>query len=78
MFFDFDLCTFSFLKALDMIFFLNGSMFMEDCYKGLLKIGEINSIIFNFYSLTQSFPMHPFFTPWKHQKTVRFSDVFKG
>ena len=22
--------------------------------------------------------MHPFFTPWKYQKTVRFSDVFKG
>ena len=23
--------------------------------------------------LTHSFPMHPFSTPWKHQKTVRFS-----
>ena len=22
--------------------------------------------------------MHPFSTPWKHQKTVRFSDVFWG
>ena len=22
--------------------------------------------------------MHPFSTPWKHQKTVRFSDVFRG
>ena len=21
--------------------------------------------------------MHPFPTPWKHQKTVRFSDVFR-
>ena len=28
--------------------------------------------------LTHSFPMHPFSTPWKHQKTIRFSDVFKG
>ena len=28
--------------------------------------------------LTHSFPMHPFSTPCKHQKTVRFSDVFKG
>ena len=24
------------------------------------------------------FPMHPFSIPWKHQKTVRFSDVFRG
>ena len=23
-------------------------------------------------------PIHPFSTPWKHQKTVRFSDIFKG
>ena len=22
--------------------------------------------------------MHPLSTPWKHQKTVKFSDVFKG
>ena len=28
--------------------------------------------------LTHSFPMHSFSTPWKHQKTVRFSDVFRG
>ena len=30
------------------------------------------------FHLTDLFPMHPFFTPWKHQKTVRFSDVFRG
>ena len=31
------------------------------------------------YSLTHSFPMHPFSTPWKHQKTVRsFQGVEKG
>ena len=24
------------------------------------------------------FPMHPFSTPWKHQKTLTFSDVFRG
>ena len=29
-------------------------------------------------SLTHLFPMYPFSTPWKHQKTVRFSDVFRG
>ena len=28
--------------------------------------------------LTHSFAMHLFSTPWKHQKTVRFSDVFTG
>ena len=22
--------------------------------------------------------MHPFSTPWKYQKAVRFSDIFKG
>ena len=22
--------------------------------------------------------MHPFVIPWKHQKTVRFPDVFRG
>ena len=24
------------------------------------------------------FPMHPFSTPWKHQKTVTIFDVFRG
>ena len=28
--------------------------------------------------LTHSFPMHPFSKHGKHQKTVRFSDVFRG
>ena len=28
--------------------------------------------------LTHSVSMHPFSTLWKHQKTLRFSDVFKG
>ena len=31
-----------------------------------------------FKKLTHSFPMHPSCTPWKHQKTVRFSNVFTG
>ena len=30
------------------------------------------------YALTHSFPVHPFSTLWKHQKTLRFSDVFRG
>ena len=28
--------------------------------------------------LTHSFPMHPFSTPLRYQKTLRFSDVFMG
>ena len=31
-----------------------------------------------FITLTFSFPMHPFSSPWKHQQTVRFSDVLRG
>ena len=31
---------------------------------------------FQCYILTHSFPMHPFSTPKKHQKIIRFSDVF--
>ena len=27
-------------------------------------------------ALTHLFPMHPFSTPWKHQETLRFSDVY--
>ena len=30
------------------------------------------------YILTHSFPKHPFSAPWKHRKTVRFSNVFRG
>ena len=29
-------------------------------------------------NLTHLFPMHPFSTPWKHQKISRFPDVFMG
>ena len=27
---------------------------------------------------THLFPVHPFSTPWKYQKSLRFSDVFRG
>ena len=30
------------------------------------------------YVLTHSLPMYPFSNPWKHQKTARFSDIFRG
>ena len=29
------------------------------------------------FLLTHSFPMHPFSTLWKHEKTLPFSDVFR-
>ena len=29
------------------------------------------------FLLTHSFPKHSFCIPWKHQKTLRFSDVFR-
>ena len=45
-------------------------LFKEDFNFLTLKVKDI--------ILTHSFPMHPFSTPWKHPKTVRFSDVFKG
>ena len=35
---------------------------------------DINQIILD-RSLTHLFLIRPFFTPWKHQKTLRFSDV---
>ena len=28
-------------------------------------------------TITHSFPVHPFSTPWKHKKTLRFSEVFR-
>ena len=30
------------------------------------------------FPLTHSLPMHPFSTHWKHQKNLRFSNVFMG
>ena len=38
----------------------------------------INSSRHGQISLTNSFPMHPFAIPWKHQKTIRLSVVFSG
>ena len=36
-----------------------------------------NTSLVNLLQLTHSFPMHPFSTPRKHQKTLRFSNVFR-
>ena len=37
------------------------------------KITITKSFTFSLLLLIHSFPMHPFSTPWKHQKTLRFS-----
>ena len=34
--------------------------------------------LINKITLTHLFQMHPFSPPWKHLKTVRFSDAFRG
>ena len=45
----------------------------------LLLLGWCSNFkTFTKHFLTHSFPVHPFSTPWKHQKTLRFSDVFRG
>ena len=40
----------------------------------------ISTLIFFFthYRLTHYNPVLLFYTPWKHQKTFRFSDVYRG
>ena len=39
----------------------------------LLKVSIISlHLLISFSLLTHSFPVHPFSTPWKYQKTVRF------
>ena len=43
----------------------------------LINVGSLSEVYLSWIDLTHSFPMHPFFTPCK-QKTVRFSDVFRG
>ena len=44
--------------------------FLED--SSCTQVGDETSI------LNHLFPMHPFSTFWKHQKTVSFSHVFGG
>ena len=47
----------------------------NEAFGGLLTDFKLHSYGL---SLTRLFPMHPFSTPWKHQKTLQFSDVFMG
>ena len=61
--------------------------FYDSFLKRKLNCDKENILILNTCSfqkkvlsnLTHSFPMHPFSTPWKHQKTLRcFQEVEKG
>ena len=61
----------NFAKMLRILFFIEH---LRCLLLLLINDGEVDSVT----ALTHSFPMHPFSTPWKHQKTLRFSDVFRG
>ena len=44
----------------------------------LMNRSLVKSLQLSWINWIHSFPMYPFSNPWKHQKSVRFSDVFKG
>ena len=49
-----------------------------DCYaeiKSSIGLKQVDR--YSLFLLTHLFPMHHLFTPWKRQKTLRFSDVFR-
>ena len=50
-----------------------------NCLKYFCFSKELSSnFASNLSKLTHLFPIHPFSTSWKHQKTSGFSDVFRG
>ena len=68
------------MKELNLV--ANLSIFVSLCWryvfgkKFVLNINLIQYRLFGIF-LTHLFPMHPFCTPIKHQKVLRFSDVFR-
>ena len=61
----------------------------EVCFSFLLYRNKKQTVLLTRYKyshqkrfqitrLTHSFLIQPFSTPWKHQKTLRFSDIFRG
>ena len=63
------------------VFLVNASWEIEVFYTpGSIEMTGFNMIgtLFLNWLLTHSFPMHLFSTTWKHQKFLRFSDVFRG
>ena len=61
------------------IYFIDPQILMKYFYwnKGWVQILS-HSFAISKKMLTHLFPMHPFSTSWKHQKNLRFSDVFRG
>ena len=49
----------------------------QGVYRGNVRLERVNILTVNHSNLTHSVPMHTFSNPRKHQKTVRFSDVFR-
>ena len=70
----------TFIEVIYFKFCVKGHFFLENSEVSIQYLGTKRpgawwywSLLKN--SLTHSLPMHPFSTPWKHQKTVRFSGV---
>ena len=60
-----------------MLIFILTTLLKYCCYLNVsISLFYLVSILFP--SLTHFFPMHPFFTPWKHQKTLWFFYVLRG
>ena len=66
-------------KTLFFIMLLNNAlkMIMKDDYWANWFLSFFRKKI-SILVLTHYSPVLPFYTPWKHQKTFRFSDVFRG
>ena len=48
------------------------------CWMGTMHDTKLLWLMNNAWFLAYLFPMHPLCFPWKHQRTERFSDVFRG
>ena len=48
------------------------------CFYLQLSTFSLKCIVTVFLTLPHLFLMYPFYTPWKHRKTLWFSDVFRG
>ena len=56
--------------------YYNWDSIASESFEFKKEIFEITELI-EFNDLTHLFPMQPFSTPWKHQQTLQFSDVFR-
>ena len=71
----------NFIKKTTQVFFLR---ILRNFYEHLFRRTSANGcfcdgmITESFTILTHLLPMDPFSTPWKHQKTLGFFDVFRG